>query len=93
MSFCMNTLRVSVADTGGGIAHCLKDLFTISPPIRVFVVVIMPLLSGPWITITGPHLSTTSCFLASLHHLHAHINTEVKVQRFLNKWQMLYRNA
>ena len=49
MSWC-----VSTADDGSK-ADFLKDLFTIAPSIRVFVVVI----SLPVIIITGPHLAST----------------------------------
>ena len=76
-------------------ADFLKGLFTITPSIRGFVVVITLPASGPRIIITGPHFVTTP------HHLfldlfslplivQAHINTEVEGTGFLNIYQILY---
>lgn len=73
-----HTSCVSITDDGG-ITDFLKDLFTIAPSIRLFVVVITLPASGPRVIITGPHLA---------HHFfltaQAHINTEVWGSAFLN---------
>lgn len=78
----------------GGTADFLKDLFTIAPSIRVFVVVITLLASGPRIIITGPHLATTPhhLFLAffSRDSTSTHQRRGVKSCLFKHHCQMSY---